>query len=358
MGKPSWYKVHRDFCLNGMSVGFGELVATANALIHGKDFEASIGEFLAAWASDSPFVEVWTSGSTGDPKKIQLKKEYMVNSASATGNLFGLGAKQSALLCLPCTGIAGKMMLVRSMVLGLDLDSVEPSSSPIPPNGKTYDFAAMVPLQLQNSLAQLNRIGTLIIGGAPLDAPLGKRLESKDTKVYETYGMTETISHIAVKEIAPRTTDFFKCLPQVTVGMDERGCLVIEAPGISDAPVVTNDLVELMGNDRFKWLGRFDSIINSGGIKLLPERIEKKLAEILEARFFVAGIPDPVLGERLVLIVEGSAVEGGPLDVQAKELGLSKYEVPKEIHFVESFVETGSRKIHRKKTLEKIFPIS
>src|SRR5690606_4324671 len=142
----------------------------------GKDFEGSIGEFLLSWASDSPFVEVSTSGSTGTPKRIGLKKEHMINSALATGNQFRLEAKQSALLCLPGSGIAGQMMLVRTMVLGLALDAVEPASSPLPPNRKTYDFVAMVPLQVQNSLAQLNRIGTLIIGGAPLDASLRKQL--------------------------------------------------------------------------------------------------------------------------------------------------------------------------------------
>src|SRR5690606_25522460 len=237
MEHPNWHRIHPDFSLNGIPLGIEALVSSAKTLVQGKEFESSIGEFLLSWASDSPFVEVSTSGSTGTPKKIRLKKEHMINSALATGDQFRLEAKQSALLCLPGSGIAGKMMLVRSMVLGLELDAVEPSSNPMPPNGKTYDFVAMVPLQVQNSLAQLNRIGTLIIGGASLDAALRKRLRTTKTKVYETYGMTETISHVAVREIAPNTGDFFECLPKVEVGKDDRGCLVIEAPGVSDVPV-------------------------------------------------------------------------------------------------------------------------
>ncbi len=357
--EKNWHRVHPDFRLNGIPLGFGELESTAKSLLQGKDFEHSIGEFLLSWTSDNPMVEVLTSGSTGTPKRIEIKKEHMINSAMATGDKFQLEAKQTALLCLSCTGIAGKMMLVRSLVLGLELDAVEPSSDPLPNNGKPYDFVAMVPLQLQNSLGQLDRIGTLIIGGAPLDGPLKERLKSKGGTIYETYGMTETVSHIAVKEVAPRSWDYFECLPQVEVGMDERGCLLIEAPGISDIPVITNDLVELLGKTKFKWLGRFDSIINSGGIKLLPEKIEEKLAPLMESRFFVSGIPDRRLGQRLVLIVEGRAGDGPLLIERIKELdGLSKYEIPKSVHFVETFVETDSRKVHRKKTLEKLIPLS
>lgn len=356
MEHPPRYRIHPDFRLNGTFPAQGDLAALGKGLLSGTEFEASMGEFLLAWASECPTVEVMTSGSTGRPKGIGLKKRQMVHSALATGRAFGLKAGQTALLCLPCSGIAGKMMLVRAMVLGLELDAVEPSSAPMPPNGRTYDFVAMVPLQFQNSLAELDRIGVLIIGGAPLDAHWKDRLRSRGTRVYETYGMTETISHIAIKEIAPDPSPFFQCLPGVTPSLDSRGCLVIEAPGISDVPVVTNDLVEPHGGNGFKWLGRYDSIINSGGIKLIPERIEEQLAALIDARFFVAGIPDKALGQRLVLVVEGRAPQKERLLQRVKALeGLSKYELPKEVHYVESFVETPSRKVQRKKTLELLF---
>ena len=327
-----------------------------NSLLAGNAHEKMIGDFLLAWASESPFVKVQTSGSTGKPKTIPLKKQQMVNSALATGNHFGLKAKDSALLCLPCNGIAGKMMLVRSMVLGLALDHVEPSSTPLSGHGKAYGFVAMVPLQLQKSLPQIEPIRTLIIGGAPLDLHWKERLKAFDTKVYETYGMTETISHIAVKEVSPDPSSHFQCLPKVAISLDPRGCLVIDAPGISDEKVVTNDLVELVGGSGFKWLGRYDSVINSGGVKLLPGRIEEKLAPVVAARFFVAGIPDGALGHKLVLIVEGSPLDKDRLLQRIKDLGqLSKYEIPKEIHFVDAFEETSTQKVHRQMTLDRIF---
>jgi len=356
MEQPTWHRIHPDFSLDSHSLALKDLIPFGQSLLSTNAHERLIGDFLLAWASDAPFVEVQTSGSTGIPKTIRLKKQQMVNSALATGKYFGLKAGDSALLCLPCNGIAGKMMLVRSMVLGLALDRVEPSSTPLSGNHRTYDFVAMVPLQLQKSLPQIGRIGTLIIGGAPLDSQWKEALKAFGTRVHETYGMTETISHIAVKEISPDPSPYFRCLPQVTISLDHRGCLVIDAPGISDRPVVTNDLVELLGENAFKWLGRHDSIINSGGVKLFPERIEEKLAPLMAGRFFVAGIPDSALGQKLVLIVEGKTLDKDRLLQRIQDLGqLSKYEIPKEIHFVEAFEQTGTQKVHRKRTLERIF---
>lgn len=325
------------------------------SLLAKSPHEQLIGDFLLAWASDSPFVEVQTSGSTGPPKTIRLKKLQMVNSALATGRYFGLKAGDSALLCLPSNGIAGKMMLLRAMVLGLALDQVKPSSTPLTTGDKCYDFVAMVPLQLQKSLPQLGRIKTLIIGGAPLEARWKEALKDWDTQVFETYGMTETISHIAIKKVSPDPNPHFQCLPGVALSLDSRGCLVIEAPGISDGRVVTNDLVELVGKTAFTWLGRYDSIINSGGVKLLPEHIEGKLAPLMAERFFVAGIPDGTLGQKLVLIVEGKPRDKARMLQRIKDLGqLSKYEIPKEIHFVEAFEQTETHKVHRQRTLARI----
>ena len=279
----------------------------------------------------------------------------MVNSALATGEYFQLQPKQKALLCLPCTGIAGKMMLVRAMVLGLHLDYVEPSSSPLPENSKIYDFAAMVPLQVQNSLNQLSRIQTLIIGGAPVDSSLRSQLVKLSVRAFETYGMTETITHIAVKRIAGDSTNYFETLPNVFVAQDNRECLVIEAPKISAGKVVTNDLVELIDKTQFKWLGRYDSIINSGGIKLVPEKIEEKLSTLIKPRFFVAGIPHETLGQQLVLVVEGNPIKEHELLQDIRDLKeVSRYEVPKNVFFVKTFTETSTQKVDRKKTLQQV----
>ncbi|WP_108424651.1 AMP-binding protein [Flagellimonas amoyensis] len=355
---PIWHNIHPDFRFNGVPLVFGDLSEMGHNLIkEGAPFEVPLGEFLVDWASDASTLDVSTSGSTGKPKKITLKKEQMVNSAMATAAYFQLKPKQTALLCLPSTGIAGKMMLVRAMVLGLHLDVVEPSSTPLDNNGKAYDFVAMVPLQAQKSLDQLPRVRTLIIGGAAVDVSLKQQLGLLPTKVYETYGMTETITHIAVKEIAPEPRAYFETLPGIGITRDDRGCLIIDAPKISEEKVITNDLVELVAANRFTWLGRFDSIINSGGIKLVPEVIEDKLGAILKTRFFVTGIPDETLGTQLVLVVEAEpeTFEAHTLLNQIKALKtLSKYEVPKKIFVVNAFSETSTKKIDRSKTLAAI----
>jgi Acyl-CoA synthetases (AMP-forming)/AMP-acid ligases II len=353
---PIWHNIHPDFKFNGFSCNLDDLSEIGYSLVkEGEPHEVVIGQFVLDWISNKPTLEVFTSGSTGKPKRIELNKEHMVNSALATGEYFQLKPKQSALLCLPCSGIAGKMMLVRAMVLGLHLDEVEPSSNPLHHNKKLYDFVAMVPLQVEQSLQELDRVGTLIIGGAPVNDKLRAVLESSSTQVYETYGMTETITHVAAKEIAPKPKPYFESLPHVTLSTDNRGCLVIDSPKVANEKVMTNDIVKLEGTNQFKWLGRYDSIINSGGIKLMPESIEAKLVPLMPSRFFVAGIPDEVLGEKLILVIEGHPLPTDEILQKIKsQASISKYEVPKDIYFVKSFVETATQKIHRDKTLKLI----
>ncbi len=355
MKHPTWHNIHPDFKFNGASFTKGALIEKGNSLVkHGEDFQVQIGQFLLDWLSDESTLEVSTSGSTGTPKMIKLKKNHMVNSALATGDYFKLEPKQKALLCLPCTGIAGKMMLVRAMVSGLHLDAVEPASRPLKED-KIYDFVAMVPLQVQNSISQLSQIKTLIIGGAPVNTKLRDKLQGSPVQAFETYGMTETITHIAVKKINQQPSDYFEILSGVQIETDERGCLVIDAPRISDAKVVTNDLVEIKNDIQFRWLGRYDSIINSGGIKLFPEKIEKEIAPLIAVRFFVAGLPDESLGQKLVLVMEGEPQNEHELLQSIKALAtISKYEVPKQVYFVKTFEETVTQKINRTKTLNRI----
>jgi O-succinylbenzoic acid--CoA ligase len=356
MENPIWHNSHPQFKLNGVPYDLEDLKEIGYSMVkEGDPFEVSIGDFILDWTSYSPTLEVFTSGSTGKPKKIVLQKEHMVNSALATGEYFNLKPANTALLCLPCSGIAGKMMLVRAMVLGLHLDYVAPSSTPLTTNDKPYDFVAMVPLQVQNSLKQLHRIKTLIIGGAPVAIALQNKLKAPSTNSYETYGMTETITHIAVKKIGIGSIDYFETLPNISVTQDDRGCLVIDAPKISDTKIVTNDLVELVTENQFKWLGRYDSIINSGGIKLIPEQIEKKLSTIISSRFFVAGLPDDALGQKLVLVIEESKVDSQKVLDKIKTLkGIQKYEVPKEVHVLKPFIETKTGKIQREKIMQQI----
>ncbi|TMU57670.1 AMP-binding protein [Flagellimonas algicola] len=376
MRNLSWHKIHPSFKLNGIHYPFDELLEVGYSLIkEGIPFEKSIGDFLVEWGMDTPVVMVQTSGSTGTPKDISLTKEHMVNSALSTGSYFNLQPGDTALLCLPCSSIAGKMMLIRALVLGLELDYVEPSSTPLSGIGKNYDFSAMVPLQVEKSLTQFDQIKTLIIGGASVSLELREKLKTIPAQCYETYGMTETITHVAVKAIQnsklkiensenPKVEQSngrtiqqsnFSALPNITFSQDNRGCLVIDAPKISDKPVVTNDIVALHSETEFQWLGRFDSVINSGGVKLIPEQIEQKIAPLVAARFFVVGIPDETLGQKLVLVIEGEETDSSELLQQIKSLkDLEKYEVPKDILYSSTFFETTSGKVDRLKTQGRI----
>ena len=342
-------EIHPKFRLNGKAYSSCQLKEVAHNLVkEGEAFEVFIGDFIIEWLSNSATVTVSTSGSTGKPKQIQLKKPQMVNSALATGSFFNLKAGNSALLCLPCNFIAGKMMLVRAMVLGLEIDYVEPDSSPLQKVFKAYNFAAMIPLQAQNSIEKLNLIDKLIIGGAPIGHALKSKLQNIKTSIYETYGMTETITHIAVKKI---DASYFRTLPGVTIETDKRDCLVINAPKINNEKVVTNDLVKLVSNNEFQWLGRYDSIINSGGVKLIPEQIEQKFARHIDNRFFVFGIPDDKLGEKLVLVVEGNFDMPNLVKQIDKITNLSKYEKPKTVLTIERFMESANGKVLRSKTV-------
>ncbi|MDO6807744.1 AMP-binding protein [Zobellia galactanivorans] len=355
--------LHHQFKLNGCSYSKEELKEVAYSLVkEGEAYEQAIGDFLIDWLNDAPSLTVHTSGSTGKPKPISLQKQHMVNSARATGAFFELQPGDTALLCLPASYIAGKMMLVRAMVLGLSLDCVHPSSKPLTETSASYDFIAMVPLQFENSLNELDGVKKLIVGGAPVSYKLKQSFlkAAQRTKVYETYGMTETITHIAVKPLLAELIesnidlDVFTTLADVSVTTDERGCLVIDAPLVSNETIHTNDMVRLTSEKTFKWLGRLDNVINSGGVKLFPEQIEAKLASIMENRFFVAALPDEVLGQKLVLLVEGVQETAQLRNKIANLTSLKKFELPKEIFTVEAFVETSSGKIKRKATLNKV----
>ena len=194
--------VHECFKYNGVHYNFKNLQNLALDLVKTKaSYNCDIGSFLKQWLDQSKTITLNTSGSTGVPKTITMQKQAMVNSAIATGVYFNLKPKQRALLCLPAHYIAGKMMLVRAIVLGLELDSIEPKSNLEIDINKQYQFTAMVPMQLEKNINKLNNIKTLIVGGAKVSSVLQSNLQTLKTAIFETYGMTETVSHIAVKQL-------------------------------------------------------------------------------------------------------------------------------------------------------------
>lgn len=353
----TWRNIHPDFKLNKKAYTSSSLEEFAQDLKEDtSSYKKAIGAFLSDWLDSKEAIEVKTSGSTGTPKTISLKKEYFVNSALMTGEYFDLGPGNKALLCLSAEYIAGKMMLVRAMVLGLQLDTVEPNTKPLDKTTESYDFTAMVPLQAFNSIQKLSQVKKLIIGGAPVSSDLKNSLRGLQTEIFETYGMTETVTHIAVKQLNPspeiNESVFFETLSGVKIQNDQRGCLVIDAPQITAQKVVTNDLVDIVDEKHFVWLGRYDNVINSGGVKLIPELIEAKLAKLLSRNFIVAGVPDEKLGQKLILIVE-EKLDPEVFFKKLKQLrNLDRFEVPKKVYSVQKFQLTKNGKINREATLE------
>jgi len=297
---------------------------------------------------------VKTSGSTGKPKKIQLQKKQMVESAKATGIYFKLDTGISALLCLNADFIAGKMMLVRAMTLGWNLHIVAPEKDAITQYDNDYDFVAMVPYQVYHSIEALSKVKKIIIGGGIIPRDLEVALQEVPTEVFATYGMTETITHIAVRRVnGKEASQNYNALPDVKFSLDDRGCLIINAPKLTNEPVITNDLVELLTPTSFNWLGRFDNLINSGGIKIYPENVERKLASVIKIPHIVASEKDDALGERLILVLEkkNEASIENYIDAFAQ---LEPYEKPKKIYTVSQFPYTETGKIKRNDVLNLI----
>ncbi len=337
--------IHPDFKLQQHS-----FTAIADLLQYVKTNLNENYDFLKELFSTKTTISVSTSGSTGKPKIIALSKQAMLYSAEATGDFFTLPPKTRALHCLSSDYIAGKMMWVRAIHLGWHLEVVNPDSNPLVQTKANFNFAAMVPLQVQNSLVDLHRIQKLIIGGAAISYSLEQELRNIETTCYQTYGMTETITHIAVKKLATNTKEHYKCLSNVSISIDKRDCLQINVPLLIDEVIHTNDLVNLVAPNEFEWLGRFDNVINSGGIKLFPEQIEAKLSATISLPFMIGAVPDENLGEKLVLLIESEKVLD-LIDTNLAKSDLSKYEYPKEIYFLPVFIRTKNEKINRKATL-------
>ena len=298
-------------------------------------------EFLNEWRNDSPTVLVHTSGSTGKPKPMWAEKEKMLNSARVTCDFLGLKPGDTALLCMPLDYIAGKMVVVRVIERHLRLVSVKPCGHPLASVEPTT-FAAMVPMQVYNSMkvaeerAKLMRIKHLIIGGGAIDAELASELRDFPNYVWSTYGMTETLSHIALRRLnGKEASDWYTPFDGVEIGRDEDDCLVIDAPLVHDGVLKTNDRVELRmdsltGKRQFRILGRKDNVIDSGGIKIQIEDVENRLRPCLRVPFMITKMPDRKFGEAVVLLYEdkdGTVSTDGLLALCSK--ALPAYWVPK-----------------------------
>lgn len=319
-----------------------------------SEHKKAVEDFIDEWNNDDEYITSKTSGSTGNPKEIRILKSRMIDSARMSGDFFHLRENEKTLLCLSPSTIGGKMMIVRSIVLNLELIVSTVNGTPLENIQTEVDFVAMVPLQLANSLIhsveKLKRIRTIIIGGGIISSVIEKQLIEENLTVFHTYGMTETISHVAMRQVGVNSSPFYTAIGNNYFSQIEN-CLVIYSPLLEKKELVTNDIVELINKKSFIFKGRADFVINSGGIKIHPEIVEQKLENFILFPFFIVGLPDDTLGEKIVLCVESSPYELNKMEMQQF---LTKYEAPKEIYFIPQFIRTESGKINRNETIGKM----
>jgi O-succinylbenzoic acid--CoA ligase len=322
-------------------------------------WEKEIFSFLLSFTGDQETLSLHTSGTTGRSVLITARKEQLLASARHTLLHLHLQPGDKALLCLPVRYIAGKMMIVRALAGGLDLYPVRPAATPAVE--RAYDFAAMTPLQAGRLLQapggreRLARIRILLLGGGPLSPQLEKELSTLDTVIFHTYGMTETFSHIAMRRITgEQHSSLFTPLPGIRVTLSPAGTLEIHAPHLSGTPYHTNDLAVIDDQGRFRITGRSDNIINTGGIKISPEELETSLQEQIPWPFFLSGIPDPLLGEKITIILRKKRLEENDLTLlrEASRTIRPPAHRPRQVIATAQFIFTESGKLQRNRSKE------
>lgn len=337
---------YRGIQLNGRFIQYVEL----NDLVGNDSFETEVISYCRQLFDQKDTTTIQSSGSTGTPKVMEFQKSALIQSASATNDYFGLNSQSQTLLSLPIVYVAAKLMVVRAIIGGYNLITVSPTANPLYGINEPISFIPMTPHQVKSVLTEspeaFEKIETVLLGGGEVSLELKDQLSTLSPTFYAGFGMAETLTHFALSKISGKEETIYTALPDVAIEQDERGCLTIDRPGVTDGKLITNDLIELTP-EGFKWLGRIDNLINSGGIKIIPDEVEKVLKPKIDSNFFVAGIPDSVLGQKVVLFIEG--VEHPDLD----EIDFpNAYQKPKEIIHVEKFLHTASGKIRRKKTVE------
>ena len=318
-----------------------------------------LSNLLKKWFDSELDFEVQTSGSTGSPKTIRLTKSKMRKSASLTVSTFGLHSFNKLMLCLPLSSIAGIMMLVRSIELNSDLVVSRPRANPFNdlPKDIDIDFIAITPYQAKKSIEQLKAIPKIIIGGAPISEHLEEGLleavnETKN-ELFHTYGMTETITHIAVRKLNHQGDKYYKALEGISFSTDERSCLCIKAKHLGNSSFQTNDIVQLNGNNSFEYLGRFDEIINSGGVKINPQKVENKLSSLINERFFITAEENDDFGQIAILVVESKKNKSYYEELlNAEDFDL--YHEPKKVYTIAEFKTSHTNKIDKIKILKKL----
>jgi len=303
--------------------------------------------FINEWYNDKAYINAHTSGSTGSPKTIHLLKKDMMVSAISTCRYFNINGKSLMVCPLSADYIAGKMMIVRSIVSGATLHMIKPSNHPDLQPYPHIDLLPIVPSQLSGLMKGTTPglIDNVIIGGAPLTPVDEISLHSAPFTSYATYGMTETCSHVALRPIVTGNNTY-EALPGYTFDTDTRSCLIIHSDIQSFGTLITNDVVQLIDKTHFIWQGRFDNVIISGGLKIHPEIIERTIGTLLEHNFYITSAPDQKWGQHVVLVIEGKPFDCTSLQEVLRQK-MKPHELPREIIFKNTFRRTASGKIIR-----------
>lgn len=323
----------------------------------------TVDEFISEWHNESPTMIVHTSGSTGKPKDIVIEKKRMVASANMTCDALDLHSGDTALLCMPLDYIAGKMLVVRSIVRNMKLIAVEPSSHPLKSFVNTtfnqnasqkIDFAAFVPLQVIKTLEDADerkvfeQIGNVIIGGGAIDDKLEQQLNTFSNNIYSTYGMTETLSHIALRRISgPDASLWYTPMKGISISLSDEDCLAISAPELCSEKLITNDIAEINSQGQFRILGRKDNIINTGGIKVQIEEVERVLKAKGVEHCQITSVSDSVFGEKIIALIPEDTVQEELKNMAFAIASLPKYWQPKEIVRIASLPMTETGKPNR-----------
>ena len=305
--------------------------------------------FIDEWTDLKPYIVAHTSGSTGKPKEIRLLKSDMRTSARATIKFFGLNSDSLLYLPLSTGYIAGKMQIVRALEAGCSLIVEKPSNHPLDtPIDSRISLLPIVPSQIEALLSNpvREKIDSLIIGGAPIDSSTEQAVIKSGLNAYATYGMTETCSHVALKKLGDER---FNALPGISFSIDSRGCLMISSSDMSFGVLTTNDIIELHNEKQFSWIGRYDNVINSGGIKIFPEEIEKSISHLLPhgVKYYISSRCNGKWGEEAVLVCDSSINDENILE-KIKTI-VSPMKAPKAVIIDPQMKLTDSKKIVRRK---------
>lgn len=333
------------------------------------DWERKVWRFIQLWNDNrADAIAVFTSGSTGQPREILHKKKHIRESALMTGKVLKLTTNMNALLCLPADKISGMMMIVRAMELKMNLHCVRPAAHPL--NELTAEhnlhFAAFTPAQVHSIIAStsarttFSAIGKVLLGGENTPRETVTAIAHLPNEVYVTFGMTETISHIALKRINGTTPDQHYTVPDgIKISVDENERLIVTAPQLGVVQLRTTDIVSLVSQTQFDWIGRADNVINTGGVKVFPEQIEKLLLSDLNMPFFVTGIRDEKYGERVALVIETAQAEDADKEkITLAVSKLPKLQRPKTMMLCRQFVKTANGKLQRKESVQQSYYVT